>query len=199
MRLAGRQPLEIAPVKGLTDWHDQLSEAYRMRVREERRRYEAERYKPENMFVNKNEQAAHYASLIERISGDKIKIARDYDMLSDWGTYMNNCIASYFNAQCLLGGWYEDGKLIANFELRASLVNRHVNEPVFQPITEMEMAQGYAAVTAPAFTTVVKEVIEVSCTQLLGKHNQPLPTDKRDEIDDLLRMVNVKIPAHRWS
>jgi hypothetical protein len=100
----------------------------------------------------------------------EIRIARDYDTLLGWSNYMVNCISSYFTNVCILGGVYDNGTLIANFEIRVSEDLWSENRiPVFK------------------------------LAQLLGKRNNKLDPVTKQAIEHVLADNSIRLSSDRWA
>lgn len=76
--------------------------------------------------VEKYQKPIEYKPLIEKVNGVsvgkyKIVLAKSGNEIQSWGTQMGHCIGSYSDSaysESVLGAVQEDGKMVANFQLR---------------------------------------------------------------------------------
>ena len=191
--------IQVAPfpdnrenVKNLNQLHDLLvAESNRVR-RERQRQWEAERYQPKQMFVNKHDDVEQFAFMLELDPRIDIQIARDYDTISGWSDYMVNCISSYFTSQALLGGIYEGGVLVANFELQANQAMKPVPAAIYMSSEQLYPEPDDVAIR-------MENVWRYELNQLLGRRNQKLDTATKDRIEGILAEYGIHLKSGRWA
>lgn len=197
-------------IKSTVHWHDVWFAHYRAVGQRRRAELDAARYQPKQMWVNlplkepiamapknialiaatktepdmtdvafrtihKNSDWADGWESAAKGAGLDLRVARDYETLAGWSNTMSNCISSYFGQQsCYLAGVYEDDVLIANIEIREEL-----------PFDRLRNRY----TSAPKFTV----------HQLLGKYNEKLHPDKREQIERVLMDVcDISIADRAW-